>query len=452
MATTRILGATIIFSETRPQAVPVPVDIPIGGRNDQEKMPLLRSVRREIGFALAVNALIVVADLVAAPIHSAGRGQAVLGYFLGGTHILNMPGWTVGDWLGLRPQHRWTWPGFWVALPVNLVFWFAVGVGAARLRRRVLSITLFSRDPKGTAQTPPAAVVTEPLVSRRNLLLGGSRAVGAAGMGVGAWGFFGEARWFEVTRRDFPVRNLPRELDGLRVVQLSDIHHGQWMSMEWVRRILDVAQSLNPDVVALTGDYVYRGLEYVRPMAREFARLRPRIGIFGVMGNHDWWDGGGELTKRAYAEARVPLIDNARAFITPDRRVVQAPPAEGLCVAGVGDLWEDKCLYQQALGGVPGGMPRLLLSHNPDVAEEPEFVESGLRVDLMLSGHTHGGQVALPVIGSPVTNSHFGQKYARGLVRGPVCPVYVSRGLGMTVMPVRLGARPEIAVIDLRVG
>jgi predicted MPP superfamily phosphohydrolase len=147
----------------------------------------------------------------------------------------------------------------------------------------------------------------------------------------------------------------------------------------------------------------------------------------------------------------VPLIDNVRRFVTPGRRLV-SESRDGLCIAGVGDLWEDKCIYKDALGGVPGGMPRILLSHNPDVAEEPAFLESGLRVDLMLCGHTHGGQVCLPFVGAPVTNSRLGQKYARGLVNGPVCPVFVSRGLGMTAMPVRLGARPEVAVIELRAG
>jgi predicted MPP superfamily phosphohydrolase len=135
-------------------------------------------------------------------------------------------------------------------------------------------------------------------------------------------------------------------------------------------------------------------------------------------------------------------------FVTPERRLVGSA-REGLCLAGVGDLWEDRCDYGAALDGVAGGVPRILLSHNPDVAEEAGFLQSGYRVDLMLSGHTHGGQVSLPGVGAPVTNSRFGQKYAKGLVAGPVCPVFVSRGLGMTVMPVRWGVRPEIAVIEL---
>jgi predicted MPP superfamily phosphohydrolase len=91
-----------------------------------------------------------------------------------------------------------------------------------------------------------------------------------------------------------------------------------------------------------------------------------------------------------------------------------------------------------------------MLSHNPDVAEDASLLRYAPRIDLMLSGHTHGGQVYLPGLGTPVTPSRYGQKYAAGLVRSPLCPVYVNRGIGTTVMPVRLGVRPEIAVIELR--
>ena len=94
-------------------------------------------------------------------------------------------------------------------------------------------------------------------------------------------------------------------------------------------------------------------------------------------------------------------------------------------------------------------MPRILLSHNPDVAEEPGLLNSGHRVDLILSGHTHGGQIRLPLIGTPVTNSRYGSKYAAGLVQGPRCPVFISRGIGTTVLPIRLGVPPEIALIEL---
>jgi predicted MPP superfamily phosphohydrolase len=99
-------------------------------------------------------------------------------------------------------------------------------------------------------------------------------------------------------------------------------------------------------------------------------------------------------------------------------------------------------------------MPRLLLSHNPDVAEEPELKEAGRRVDLMLSGHTHGGQVRLPLLGAPITNSAYGKKYARGLVQGPACPVYICRGIGVSGCPLRLGSFRGIGVsgCPLRLG
>jgi predicted MPP superfamily phosphohydrolase len=394
--------------------------------------------------ACIVAALIAVAELAAAPVHAQGRAQGLLGYFLGASDLLNLPGFTAAALAGLIPQHQWTPKGLAVAATVSGLFWGVVVAIVIRIRRKLEPVTGLL-----TSVGQVAAPQPDPVLSRRRLLLGGGRTVAAAGLGAGAWSFFGEARWFEITRRQIAIKGLSPGLNGLRIVQLSDIHHGPWMSLTWVRQIIDAANALAPDVVALTGDYIYNGVDYVEPMALELARLRARVGVVAVMGNHDWW-GGGDLMKSAFANQRVPLIDNARLFVTPQRRLVQGA-REGLCLAGVGDLWEDKCLYDKALGGVPGGMPRILLSHNPDVAEESQFLQSGYRVDLMLSGHTHGGQISLPVIGAPVTNSAFGQKYAKGLVAGPVCPVFITRGLGMTVMPVRVGVRPEISVIELTI-
>jgi predicted MPP superfamily phosphohydrolase len=409
--------------------------------NQMNGLGIMTPVRKyalPLCFALAVTALVAFADLVVAPLHAAGRAQGVLGRFLGFVHVLNMPGFTASGLVGLRPRGTWTWMGFASALPVTLTFWFVAALILTRLRQR----------PSETANDQPAERPTG--ISRRALILGGTRALTASGIGLGAYGFFGESRWFEITRRQVRINGLPSELDGLRLVHLTDIHHCSWTSTAWLRQIVEATNGLGADVVALTGDYVYRGLDYVRPAAVELARLRPRIGVVGVMGNHDWWENG-ELTKWAFEKEGVPLIDNARRFVTRDRRLVPWSK-DGLCLAGVGDLWEDKCLYDDALGGVAGGVPRVLLSHNPDVAEEPGFLASGHRVDLMLSGHTHGGQVRVPGLGAPVTNSAYGQKYAQGLVDGPVCPVFISRGLGTTVVPVRIGVRPEIAVIELLAG
>lgn len=165
---------------------------------------------------------------------------------------------------------------------------------------------------------------------------------------------------------------------------------------------------LDPDLVVLTGDYVNMSPEYIGPAVAELAALRPRVGAVAVLGNHDWWEDG-PLTRREFARAGVPLLDNGRRVLTPDRQLV-GEAREGLAVCGVGDLWTDRPDYRRALDGLPQAMPRLLLSHNPDVAEEPALVNSGLRVDWMLSGHTHGGQIRIPTLGTPVVPSRFGQK------------------------------------------
>jgi len=411
-----------------------------------------------------------VTELMTSQLHQMGYAQTVLGHFNGVGHLLQMPGFTVAEFSGLRPGHFWTWPAFVCGLGVNLIFYLIVfGAwarwaikfinpaekrvaeaqrGAAEVKRRDLKNRAVKSSGGGALPETSTHILTpEPMFSRRKLMVNSGRFAAGSAAIAGAWGFFGEARWFEITQRTLRIKGLPPTLSGLRIVQLSDIHHGTWMSIQWVRQIVDTVNKLAPDLVALTGDYVYRGSQYAEPVAHAMASLRPRIGAVGVMGNHDWWEGGNNC-KVAFARHGVPLIDNTRLFVTPNRKLVDHA-SEGLCLAGVGDMWEDKCLYDLALGGVSGGMPRVLLSHNPDVAEDPNFLRSGYRVDLMLSGHTHGGQISIPGVGAPVTNSQYGQKYAKGLVQGPVCPVYVNRGLGMTVMPIRVGVRPEIAVIDL---
>jgi hypothetical protein len=274
----------------------------------------------------------------------------------------------------------------------------------------------------------------------------------AASAGVVAAGGVGyvtsvATRNYEITRRTIAIRGLPPELAGLRIVQLTDIHHGPWIPLSHVRGVVSATNELHADLVLLTGDYVHRSPAYIEPVAAVLGGLRARIGVLGVLGNHDWWESA-PITRKAFAAAGIPLIDNARRFVTSDRTLAAEADA-GLCIAGVGDYYEDRQLYGEALGGVPDAVPRILLSHNPDVAEDPAFLSSGLRVDLMLSGHTHGGQIYVPGLGTPGVPSRYGQKYASGLVQGPACPVYICRGVGHTVLPVRIGVPPEVAVIEL---
>jgi predicted MPP superfamily phosphohydrolase len=303
----------------------------------------------------------------------------------------------------------------------------------------------------GLAPAPQPEPPPGQAVSRRQILRVTKRAV-VTGAAVGALGYpiAWEPQHYVISRRTFPLRGLPASLDGLRIVQLTDIHLGPWLSEGYVRRIVASANALSPDLLALTGDYVLHSPAYIEPVAGILAGLRAKVGIVGVLGNHDWREDGPAMRK-VLAAAGVRMIDNDRCYVTPGRELrPESTETAGLCLAGVGDLWTDRQLYDRALEGVPPAMPRLLLSHNPDVAEERAFVSSGYRVDLMLSGHTHGGQIYIPGLGTPVLPSHYGQKYASGLVRGPVCPVFVSCGLGTALLPIRVGVPPEIAVIELK--
>ena len=266
----------------------------------------------------------------------------------------------------------------------------------------------------------------------------------------GAFGYslLWEPGRLRITRRTFAIRDLPPSLDGLRLAQVSDLHHGPWLSMERVRDVVRQTNALGADMILLTGDYVYESPQYIEPAVGALAELKAKIGVVGILGNHDWWDRGVPM-KNAFARNGLPLIDNSRLILTPGRSLVREA-GEGLCIAGVGDLWEDVPDYRAALSKLPPGMPRLLLAHNPDAAEDPLFLGGKHRVDLMISGHTHGGQVWIPGIGSPIIPSRFGQKYASGLVQGPGCPVFISRGIGLSGLPIRFGVPPEIVVMELR--
>ncbi len=385
-----------------------------------------------IAAALYVVLAVLVREVLR-PLHAEGHGQGISGFLIGLADLLQTPGRVAVRVLRLRFD-----PDDQTALWLTLLAFSAT----AYLLLGTLGGALWSW------LTPPASAGAARRPSgRRRFLATAVKAGAAAGAAGFGYALVAEPRWFAVTRRTLPVRDLPPELDGLRLVQLTDIHHGPWLSQGYVRRVVEAANDLRPDLVLLTGDYVSDSPRYIGPIVAELARLRPKVGCVAVLGNHDWYVDG-PRTREELTRVGVPLLDNGRLVLTPDRRLVADAPA-GLALCGVGDLWTDTQDYDAALAGLPPGMPRLLLSHNPDVAEEPEFVAAGHRVDYMISGHTHGGQVRVPLLGTPVVPSRYGQKYASGLVQGPACPVFVCRGIGLSVLPVRLGVSPEIAVLEL---
>lgn len=264
-----------------------------------------------------------------------------------------------------------------------------------------------------------------------------------------------EPGWLAVTVRDVPVPRLPASLDGLSIAHLSDIHYGPYVSVKQVAEAVDLANSLQPDLVALTGDFVHREAPAIDACAQELARLKPRVATLAVLGNHDVWTDPDGITES---------LRGAGAQVLRDEQLILEGDGGRLWLLGIDDRgysgfrggspqaffsrWSGATRRVTALlEGIPAEDSRLLLVHNPDFTEA---LPAG-GVDLALCGHTHGGQVRLPLIGAPVVPSVFGQRYAAGLVQGGRTLVHVTRGVGVTPPAVRLNCRPEVALLRLRV-
>jgi len=193
---------------------------------------------------------------------------------------------------------------------------------------------------------------------------------------------FLEPYWLRVHKIDMVNSDIPPAFDGKRIVFVADIHHGPYFSIERVNRLVKKINRLRPHIILLGGDYVHRDAGYIQPCFAELEKLEPRIGTFGVLGNHDHWEGAA-LTRQGMREAGIVLLDNRAELISiGDQRIK---------VGGVGDLWEDTQDLAPTLAETQEDDFVILLSHNPDYVEE--ITMNG--IDLVLSGHTHGGQITL---------------------------------------------------------
>lgn len=266
-----------------------------------------------------------------------------------------------------------------------------------------------------------------------------------------------EPNWIEVTNVDLPLPGLPDALDGFTIAQLGDFHLGRYVSAEDVRRSVRIANDLEHDLIVLTGDYVYGSASYGDACGRELASLRAQSGVFAVLGNHDVWTDADQVASNVAAAGIEVLRNQARALEVGSSRIwLLGVEDTGYTAGFLGGSFNDfRAVWQRARGKlstlleeIPADEPRLLLVHNPDFTE---MLPAG-RIDLALCGHTHGGQVRVPFLGRPVVPSCFGEKYASGLVQGPMTLVYVNRGIGLIAPPVRFNCRPEVTLLHLRSG
>jgi predicted MPP superfamily phosphohydrolase len=228
---------------------------------------------------------------------------------------------------------------------------------------------------------------------------------------------------------------LPNRFDGLRVVQISDIHHGLFFPEEWLIEAVRQANLLRPDVIALTGDFVTYSRRKIEPAAEILGQLRARHGVYAVLGNHDFRVDAFEVAN-ALRRRRIEVLRN--------RHIALGLGGESLYFAGVDDYGYGADV-RRAMKGIPRGAATVLLAHNPRIIS----LASRNGVSLVLSGHTHGGQVNIPLLGTVYGRSPQRLRYKIGWDRLGATQIYVSRGIGTIVLPWRLRCPAEITSLEL---
>jgi predicted MPP superfamily phosphohydrolase len=273
--------------------------------------------------------------------------------------------------------------------------------------------------------------------ARRRFLLAARGAVLGAPAIAAGYGVFIERNDLRLSTVDVPVRGLPRDLNGLRLVQVSDIHLSPYLSRSELRRAVDMANETRAHIALVTGDLISMIGDPLDDCLEELKRLRADAGVIGCMGNHEVYTHSLEYVTRQGGRIGIDFLRSAnRVFRFGDARVN---------FAGV----DYQKFHSDYLAGaeklIEPGIPNVLLSHNPDVF--PVAARKGY--DVTISGHTHGGQITAEILDHNISIARFYTRYVYGLYRRGDASIYVTRGIGTVGVPARLGAPPEVALIRL---
>jgi predicted MPP superfamily phosphohydrolase len=273
--------------------------------------------------------------------------------------------------------------------------------------------------------------------SRRRFMQAGLRALAATPVMVSGYGALYESNGCRIEEVRLSLDASRRFDPPLKVVQVSDIHSGLFMTPAQMRHCAETVQQLQPDLFVLTGDFISNSVAYLSPCVKEMARVQARYGSFAVLGNHEHWYAKPEEVFAIFEGGGIPVLQNVHRVLETDRGPV------GL--VGIDDLRFGLPDLEQALHGLDPKLPRILLSHRPEV-----FPQAAARkIALTLSGHYHGGQIKVSLLGVDFSLAHLLSPYPEGLYRLGSCHLYVNRGLGTTGTPVRLNAPPEITLFHL---
>ena len=280
------------------------------------------------------------------------------------------------------------------------------------------------------------------MTRRRRLALIVLLGAAAALLLLGAQAFIVEPSSLEVHRDTLALPGWPATHEPLSVALIADLHTGApWKGLDELARIVDTTNALRPDLVLLLGDYVIHGVlggHFVPPeeSAPLLGRLVAPLGVFAVLGNHDHWFDADRV--------RVAL-ESAGITVLEDRARRIERPGGDFWLVGLKDYWEDDRDLPGAIAPLTDELPALAFTHNPDM-----FATLPGRFALVLAGHTHGGQVALPLLGRPIVPSAYGQRYASGHIVEQGRHLFVTTGIGTSILPVRFGVPPEIVLLTLR--
>lgn len=244
--------------------------------------------------------------------------------------------------------------------------------------------------------------------------------------------------WVDINEIDLYFADLPKKFDGYRIVQISDIHMGTWMTAQRLSGIVQMVNRQKADMVVFTGDLFSYGVDlWGKITAKILSELKNNDGILHVMGNHDYWNDPEKVRKITQEIGMIELTNEIFPISRQDQRIY---------FAGTDSAYVDRYDLDPILKKLPEDGFSILLSHEPDTAD---LSAATGKFALQLSGHSHGGQMILPFFGMPIRVRH-AHKYQAGLYKVMDMLLYTNRGLGTSIPPFRINCKPEISILNLR--
>lgn len=267
-------------------------------------------------------------------------------------------------------------------------------------------------------------------------------ALAAIVAGLGVWAFWIEPASLRIQEYETKLKNWPTACDGLSVAIVADIHAGApHIGLDKVKKVVEITNAEKPDLILLLGDYVIHGVlggKFIGPekTAPILSKLRAPLGVFAILGNHDWWLDANRVAK-AISINPITLLEDANVEIGLNDCKFH--------LVGISDFREGPHDIRKAMHGVPRRSPVIILTHDPDI-----FPHLPKQASLAIAGHTHGGQVNLPWFGRLKVPSQYGARFAAGMIVEGTQKYFVSPGIGTSILPVRFRVPPEVSLLKFR--